>query len=477
MFARSEKVSATPGGRLFAALRTRSTRGTGNPEGAASTGSAASAREAGRSGPPGVRVSGLSVVYRTPAGELPAVSGIDLELVPGTITGVVGESGSGKSTLALSLLNAVQPPGRIRSGGVEIDGLGDVVELRGDDLRRARGRHIGYVFQAAQNSLNPLKTVGKQLLDLGRSHDVQDLRGLVRDAKNLLGRMGMDGARVLDSHQHELSGGMRQRVGIMFALVLNAHLVVLDEPTTALDMITQATILRIVREVHEERGLTTFVITHDLGVVAEVADRLAVMYGGRVVEQGPTTEVLAAPRHPYTQGLIRAIPRLIGDIGEARALPGRPPTLGTVPSRGCVFRERCELRMDVCETEEPPAVSRGEWIVACHAVAARHAEEDAGAARTANGTGDGTGGGAGNVAPPATGTERGNVARAANGTGTENADETGAGNTNGTESATGTENEDEARAGNTNGNAYEDREVLLRGAGRTAGTHGPREKA
>ena len=326
-------------------------------------------RTAGRTAP-GVRVSGLSVVYRTPAGELPAVSGIDLELVPGSITGVVGESGSGKSTLALSLLNAVQPPGRISAGSVEIDGLGDVVKLAGEALRKARGRHIGYVFQAAQNSLNPLKTIGKQLLDLGRSHDVSDLRGLVREARDLLGRMGMDGARVLDSHQHELSGGMRQRVGIMFALVLNAHLVVLDEPTTALDMITQATILRIVREVHEERGLTTLVITHDLGVVAEVADRLAVMYGGRVVEQGPTAQVLGAPRHPYTRGLLQAIPRLVGDIDEATALPGRPPTLGTIPAEGCVFRERCVLRMDVCETEDPPVLSQGESLVACHAVAA-----------------------------------------------------------------------------------------------------------
>ncbi|MGJ6966653.1 ABC transporter ATP-binding protein [Streptosporangium sp. G11] len=437
MFTRSEKVSVTPGERPSAAVETRRARRAGGGLSTEDAGGAASPREARRGGPPGVRVNDLSVVYRTSAGELPAVSGIDLELVPGTITGVVGESGSGKSTLALSLLNAVQPPGRIRSGSVEIDGLGNVIELRGDDLRRARGRHIGYVFQAAQNSLNPLKTVGKQLLDLGRSHDIRDLRGLVKDAKDLLGRMGMDGARVLDSHQHELSGGMRQRVGIMLALVLNAHLVVLDEPTTALDMITQATILRIIKEVHEERGLTTLVITHDLGVVAEVADRLAVMYGGRVVEQGPTTEVLGAPRHPYTQGLIRAIPRLVGDIGEARALPGRPPTLGTVPSRGCVFRERCELRMDVCETEEPPAVSRGEWIVACHAVAARHADEDAHAARAANGTGDG----------------------AATGSGVAN----GSGNGNG--------------AGNTNGNAYEGRDAVSRGAGRAAGTHGPREKA
>ncbi|MEU9834178.1 ABC transporter ATP-binding protein [Streptosporangium sp. NPDC048047] len=325
---------------------------------------------------PGVRVSGLTVVYRTPSGELPAIRGIDLELPPGTITGVVGESGSGKSTLALSLLNAVQPPGRISEGSVEIDGLGDVVTLRGEDLRKARGRHIGYVFQAAQNSLNPLKTVGKQLLDLGRSHGVEDLRGLVADARELLGRMGLDGARVLDSHQHELSGGMRQRVGIMLALVLNAHLVVLDEPTTALDMITQANILRIVREVHAERGLTTMIITHDLGVVAEVADRLAVMYGGQIVEQGPTMDVLRAARHPYTQGLLRAIPRLVGDIDEASALPGRPPTLGTIPKQGCVFRDRCPRRMDVCETVEPPVVVRGTSIVACHAVEAEDRAAD-----------------------------------------------------------------------------------------------------
>ncbi|MEU7894744.1 ABC transporter ATP-binding protein [Nonomuraea sp. NPDC049152] len=317
---------------------------------------------------PGVRIDGLTVVYKTPAGELPAVRNVSMELPAGTITGIVGESGSGKSTLAFSLLNAVQPPGRISAGSVEIDDLGNVVAFEGEQLRKARGAHIGYVFQAAQNSLNPLKTVGKQLLDLGRSHGVEDLRGLVKDAKELLGRMGLDGARVLDSHQHELSGGMRQRVGIMLALVLNAHLVVLDEPTTALDMITQSTILRIIREVHAERGLTTMVITHDIGVVAEVADRLAVMYGGRIVEQGPTRKLLADPQHPYTRGLIRAIPRLTGDINEAQALPGRPPTLATVPKEGCVFRERCPLRMDVCDTVDPEALAHGDRIIACHAV-------------------------------------------------------------------------------------------------------------
>lgn len=318
---------------------------------------------------PAVRIEGLTVVYRTTAGEMPAVRGADLELPAGSITGLVGESGSGKSTLALSLLNAVQPPGRIASGSVHIQDVGDVVELRGKRLRKARGGQIGYVFQAAQNSLNPLKTVGKQLLDLGRSHEVSDLRGLVREAKDLLGRMGLDGARVLDSYQHELSGGMRQRVGIMFALVLNAHLVVLDEPTTALDMITQSNILKIIREVHAERGLTTLVITHDIAVLAEVADRLAVMYGGRLVEQGPVTEVLRAPRHPYTQGLIRAIPKLTGDVNQATALPGRPPTLMTLPTEGCVFRHRCEFRMDICDSVDPPITAHpGQRLVACHAV-------------------------------------------------------------------------------------------------------------
>ena len=317
---------------------------------------------------PGVELRDQTVVYKTPLGELPALRGVSMLIEPGTITGIVGESGSGKSTLALSLLNAVQPPGRIAAGSVEIDGLGDIVTLGGEALRRARGRHLGYVFQAAQNSLNPLKTVGKQLLDLGRSHGVKDGRALVRDAKSLLERMGLDGSRVLDSHQHQLSGGMRQRVGIMLALVLNAHLVILDEPTTALDMITQATILRIVREVHQERGLTTLMVTHDIGVAAEVTDRLAVMYGGRLVEHGPTREVLGAPRHPYTRGLIQAIPRLSGDITQAHALPGRPPTLGTLPAAGCVFRERCPLRMDVCATDDPPAVAHGDRSVACHAV-------------------------------------------------------------------------------------------------------------
>ena len=323
-----------------------------------------------RVGAPRVEIDGLTVAYRTELGELPAVADVTLELPAGSITGLVGESGSGKSTLALALLGAVQQPGRITTGSIIIEGVGDVAKLDDRSLRRARGSKIGYVFQAAQNSLNPLKTVGKQLLDLGRSHDVDDLRGLLREARALLDRMGLNAERVLDSYQHELSGGMRQRVGIMFALVLNAHLVVLDEPTTALDMISQANILEIIRDVHAERGLTTLVVTHDVGVVAEVTQRLAVMYAGRIVELGGTREVLAEPRHPYTRGLINAIPRLTGDVAEARALPGRPPTLATIPTTGCVFRERCPLRMPVCDETMPPALTAPDGrSVACHAVA------------------------------------------------------------------------------------------------------------
>ncbi|MGI5134463.1 ABC transporter ATP-binding protein [Streptomyces sp. CA-106110] len=315
-----------------------------------------------------VRVRDLTVLYRTPQGELPAVSHASIDLVRGQITGLVGESGSGKSTLALGLMNAVPEPGRISSGTVLVEGVGDVTELRGEQLRKVRGAALGYVFQASQNSLNPLKTIGKQLLDLGRSHGIQDLRGLVARAKDLADRMGLDGERVLDSYQHELSGGMRQRVGIVLALVLNAKVLILDEPTTALDMISQAAVLDIVRKVHDENGLATLIVTHDMGVVSEIADRLAVMYGGRIVEDGPVLDVLQRPAHPYTRALIRATARITGDTSAAEALPGRPPDLTTVPRTGCVFRERCALATDVCAETEPLLTALGEdRRRACHA--------------------------------------------------------------------------------------------------------------
>jgi peptide/nickel transport system ATP-binding protein len=317
--------------------------------------------------PSSVAVRDLTVAFATAEGELPAVSHVSLDLEPGQITGLVGESGSGKSTLALSLLNAVPSPGRVTSGSVEIDGLGDVLTLRGDRLRKVRGAELGYVFQASQNSLNPLKPVGKQLLDLGRSHGVSDRRELLRKARGLIDELGLDSARVLASYQHELSGGMRQRVGIVFALVLNAHVLILDEPTTALDMLSQAGVMQIIRDVHASRHLTTLIISHDLGVVGELADRIAVMYAGRIVEQGPTEAVLASPQHPYTRGLLGAMPRITGDPDLAQPLPGRPPDLTTIARQGCVFRERCPLAMPMCADAEPPYIEHGGRGVACYA--------------------------------------------------------------------------------------------------------------
>jgi peptide/nickel transport system ATP-binding protein len=321
--------------------------------------------EAIQNASPSVRVQDLTVAFATQDGELPAVSHVSLDMAAGQITGLVGESGSGKSTLALALLNAVPSPGRVTSGSVHIDGLGDVLGLRGSGLRRVRGAEIGYVFQASQNSLNPLKPVGKQLLDLGRSHGESDRRGLLRRARALIDDMGLDSSRVLASYQHELSGGMRQRVGVVFALVLNARVLILDEPTTALDMLSQAGVLEVIRDVHTRRQLTTLVISHDLGVVGDLADRTAVMYAGRIVEQGPTADLLASPRHPYTRALLGAMPRITGDADLAQPLPGRPPDLASIPRQGCVFRERCPLAMPSCADAEPPYVQHGERGVAC----------------------------------------------------------------------------------------------------------------
>lgn len=306
--------------------------------------------------PVAVQVRGLNVVYSTSQGEIPAVNNVDLDIRAGEITGIIGESGSGKSTLVMAMMNAVTKPGRIASGSVSIDGIGDMVSIDKERQRKARGKEIGFVFQAAQNSLNPLRKVGHQVLDLGRSHDVKDRRGLIRRAKELLTRLGLDADRVLTSYQHELSGGMRQRVGIMFSLVLDAKIVILDESTTALDMLSQAAVLEIVRDLHKERGLTTILISHDMGVVADLADRIFIMYAGEIAEEGPTERIMSDPRHPYTKGLIRAVPRITGDIDKAMPLQGSPPDLKTFDKPGCLFYDRCPERFERCQINRPQSV-------------------------------------------------------------------------------------------------------------------------
>ncbi|QQE79190.1 ABC transporter ATP-binding protein [Alicyclobacillus sp. SO9] len=316
-----------------------------------------------------ISIRGLNVVYSTGAGEIPAVNNVDLDIQEGKITGIIGESGSGKSTLMMAVMNAVTTPGKITSGAVMVNGIGNMLEIDKTRQRKARGKDLGFVFQAAQNSLNPLTKIGNQVLDMGRSHDIKDLRGLLRHAKDLLTRLGLDADRVLSSYQHELSGGMRQRVNIMFALVLDARIVILDEATTALDMLSQASVLEIVRKLHEERGLTTILITHDMGVVADLANRVAVMYAGQIAEEGETEPLLRNPQHPYTKGLIGAIPRITGDLSLAVPLRGAPPDVNTYLKAGCLFADRCPLVVDACRTERPiTRTLRSGRNVACHRV-------------------------------------------------------------------------------------------------------------
>lgn len=309
----------------------------------------------------------LTVAYRVGGQEYPAVRDVHLDIPAGEVTAVIGESGSGKTTLAMAMLNAVQPPGRIVSGTVSYSDVGDILTMDGRHLRRVRGDHVSMVFQTAQNSLNPLKRIGSQVLDLARSHGRRDTKAVLREAAKLCTQMSLNADRVLTSYQHELSGGMRQRVGIMLALVLHPRVVLLDEPTTALDVLSQSEVLQILRDLQQELQFSAVLITHDMGVVAELADRVAVMYAGQVVERGRTQQVLIDPMHPYTRALIASIPRLTGDPLEARALPGLPPALTTIPAQGCVFRHRCSYHPPIADTETPEMRNMGEdhWV-ACH---------------------------------------------------------------------------------------------------------------
>lgn len=325
---------------------------------------------------PGIacQVRDLTVAYHVDGRDLNALRDVALDIRQGKITAIIGESGSGKSTLALALMNAVAKPGRIVHGTVAYRGMGDVTRMRPEQLRRIRGKSISMIFQASQNSMNPLSRVGKQLLDLARSHRMPNPRDVLREAAALATRMSLDADRVLTSYQHQLSGGMRQRVGIIFSLVLKPDILLMDEPTTALDVLSQSSVLEIVRSIQRERQLTTVLITHDMGVVAELADRVVVLYAGRVVEEAPTAELLRRPRHPYTRALIRAIPRLTGDPAQAKALEGQPPSLASIPADGCVFRNRCPHRMDVCETVLPQFTTdadAGMHRFACHYEEAR----------------------------------------------------------------------------------------------------------
>jgi oligopeptide/dipeptide ABC transporter ATP-binding protein len=287
-------------------------------------------------------------VFPTRRGPLAACDGVDLEIAPGEALGVVGESGSGKSVTFLSVLGLVRPPGRIESGEILFDGT-DLARLPPSALRALRGRAMALAMQDALSALNPAFTIGTQIIETILTHGLARTKAEAREqAVGLLRRVGIPSPeRRLDDYPHQFSGGMRQRAMIAIALAGQPRLLVADEPTTALDVTIRAQVLDLIDELRAESGLAVAMITHDLGVVAERCERVMVMYAGQVVETGPTAEVIASPRHPYTRGLMASLPSLEDPDRPLHAIPGQVPDLAHVDA-GCRFRNRCPLAIGAC---------------------------------------------------------------------------------------------------------------------------------
>ncbi len=303
---------------------------------------------------PVLDVKNLKTVFATRSGEVHAVNSVSFHLRPGELLGVVGESGSGKSVTMMSLLGLLpSPPADVREGSVML-GDRDILQMGAEDLRAVRGREVGFVFQDPMTSLNPVFTVGFQIMEPLRAH-MGMTKAQARDrAVDLLELVGIpDARRRLDDYPHQFSGGMRQRVMIAIALACDPKVLIADEPTTALDVTIQAQILELVKELRKKLGMAIIWITHDLGVIAGIADRVMVMYGGQVVEQGPVREVFADPAHPYTRALLRTMPKLHGEREpKLRVIEGQPPILGRHPT-ACPFSARCAHSHDRCTRENP----------------------------------------------------------------------------------------------------------------------------
>jgi len=317
---------------------------TNEPEHA--TGSGTAAR-------PVLQVEHLRTSFFTEEGVVRAVDDVSFDLHRGRTLGIVGESGSGKTVTSLSILRLVpDPPGRIEGGRIVFDGR-DLVRLTQRQLRAIRGRRISMIFQDPMTSLNPYLRVSRQLTEVLELHEGATPSAARRRAIEMLTRVGIpEAARRVDAYPHEFSGGMRQRVMIAMALLCRPEILIADEPTTALDVTIQAQILTLMRELRDEFASAVVLITHDLGVVAGMADEVVVMYAGRIVEQAPTRELFASPRHPYTLGLLRSIPRLDRHQARLDPIPGRPPALHALTA-GCAFAPRCAFVQDRCRKESP----------------------------------------------------------------------------------------------------------------------------
>jgi peptide/nickel transport system ATP-binding protein len=299
-----------------------------------------------------LEVEHLRIEVPTRRGVLTAVDDISFTIASGEVLGVVGESGAGKSLTGAAIIGLLEPPLRIAGGQVLLDGR-RIDDLPYEAMRRIRGKEIGAIFQDPLTSLNPLYTIGQQLVETIRTHLDLGLRAAHERALALLREVGISGAEQrIDHYPHQFSGGMRQRVVIALALAANPRLIVADEPTTALDVSIQAQIIALLKRLCREHGTAIMLVTHDMGVIAETADRVAVMYAGRIVEIGPARTIIAEPHHPYTVGLMQSIPRTAGRRNRLRQIDGAMPRLNAIPT-GCPFHPRCPEAFDRCPRERP----------------------------------------------------------------------------------------------------------------------------
>lgn len=314
---------------------------------------------------PLLQVKNLRVEFPTRRGTLVAVDDVSFDVARGEVLGVVGESGAGKSLTGAAIIGLLEPPGRIAAGEVILDGI-VINKLAPEEMRKIRGRRIGMVFQDPLTSLNPLYTVARQLTETIRTHRPDMSESAARErALDLLNDVGIPAAKDrLDSYPHQFSGGMRQRVVIALALAAEPDLVIADEPTTALDVSVQAQIITLLKKLCRERGTAVILITHDMGVIAETADRVAVLYAGRIAEIGPVRDVISRPHHPYTTGLMGAIPSLATNTERLAQIPGSMPRLTAIP-KGCAFNPRCEKVFARCMVERPNTIAVEKSAVAC----------------------------------------------------------------------------------------------------------------
>ena len=312
-----------------------------------------------------INVQDLKIHFFTFRGAAKAVDGVSFQIQKNQTLGLIGESGCGKTTTAMALMQFVKPPGKIINGKILFNGS-NIAAMNDEEIRQLRGRDIAIVRQEAQNALNPVMTIGRQITELILEHEPVTKKAALARARNQLNLVGISDQRI-NSYPHEFSGGMKQRAMVAIATACNPQLLILDEPTTGLDVIVQRQILSMLNNLKEELHLTSVFISHDLSVVAETCDRVAVMYAGKLMEEADTVDLYQRPMHPYSQALIGAYPSLKGEKKKLMSIPGAPPRL-IDPPQGCRFAPRCSHAMTICRKKEPEIKKKEGHRVACHLI-------------------------------------------------------------------------------------------------------------